>query len=1067
MSIVLRIAYFCKLILKHKFSIMRKFLFAAVLSLLIFSGLSAQNLNIKYGTASVNASDTANIDVTVANFNSLFGMQFSMNWDSTKFKFAAISNVISPAQLSGTLDFATPGPSSPIKQGNASCLWSNGETQTLPANTRLFTLRLKATGAPCDSTKVSGSNTPTKSEYYNQNFEVFPITFTDGKAKINGAGCTGGGGGGGGDDLTVTAPTLVTPPNVQLCIPIKVDNFINIDGAQSKIKWDPTVLTLTQPLKYDAMPGNQYNWSNIGSGVFNFVWLNPSNVALTIPNGERLMELCFNVIGPVGSMTTIDLVDTAPNGDLETEYTNNTGSPVTYVNVDGKVTVADVTPIKVNVADVTVNQNQEIDVAIRVENFTNITGVQMGFSWDKTILEFVNSNSYGLTGNPAGSLDPGGNTYKFNWFSSNAVTLANNALLLNMRFKGVGACNATSVVNVQDLPSFVVEFINNIAVKVPYTVDAGSAKIACDTTLPIECNINSFKNVSCFGGTDGAINATVTNATADCQVIWKKDGVAFGNPLPTANCNLTNAPAGNYVLEVTCSGEVKCTKSVTITQPATGINISGNVTNVGCGTLGSITLDVGGGTPNYTYAWSNGPNTKDIAQLIKGSYTVTVTDANFCTATRSFDVGENPVEDLKINATVTNVKCFGESTGSISLSLNGGCMPYTIVWANSTETGTTRTNLAAGTYGVTVTDKSNPAKVASQLIVVGQPASALSIDNPAAIVSSSGSNGSIDITPRGGTEPYAYQWSGGSTATTQDISGLAAGAYAVQVTDANGCKATGSYNVPQINPGSDPAFTGSVSSENTNSGYGVSCTNSCDAIISGTVDNTGKAPYTLTLSGAATATRNLTAGGPFSFTGLCVGAYSVKLTDADNKTVTKSFTVTQPTIIIINKSIECTTDGQAEGSIDIAVSGGAGGYSYAWSNGATTEDLNNLEIGTYSLVVSDANGCQQSAANLKVADCENKGNCYEDFRGIITPNGDGANDYFVIACAPDDVNELFIYDRWGKLVYAQKNYDNLWDGKDQNGIALPENGYLWVINVSGTGGQVTTYKGTLTIIREN
>ena len=81
------------------------------------------------------------------------------------------------------------------------------------------------------------------------------------------------------------------------------------------------------------------------------------------------MELCFNVIGPVGSMTTIDLVDTAPNGDLETEYTNNTGSPVPYVNVDGKVTVADVTPIKVNIADVTVNPNQEVDVAIRVENF--------------------------------------------------------------------------------------------------------------------------------------------------------------------------------------------------------------------------------------------------------------------------------------------------------------------------------------------------------------------------------------------------------------------------------------------------------------------------------------------------------------------------------------------------------------------------------------------------------------------------------------------------------------------------------------------------------------------------
>lgn len=1044
---------------------MRKFLFVAVLSLLIFSGLSAQNLNVKYGTAAVNPGDTANIDVTVANFNSLFGMQFSMNWDSTKFKFAAISNIISPAQLNGSMDFATPGPSSPIKQGNASCLWSNGETQTLPANTRLFTLRLKATGAACDSTRVFGSNTPTKSEYYNENFEVFPITFTEGKAKINGSGCTGGGGGG-GTELKVTAPTLVTPPNVQLCIPIRVDNFINIDGAQSKIKWDPTVLTLTQPVKYDAMQGNQYNWSNIGSGVFNFVWLNPSgNLPLTIPNGERLMELCFNVIGPVGSMTTIDLVDTAPNGDLETEYTNTDGNPVPYINVDGKVTVADVTPIKVTVADVTVNQNAEIDVAFKVENFTNITGVQMGISWDKTILEFVNRNGDGLTGNPAGSLDPGGNTYKFNWFSSTPATLANNAVIFNMRYKGIGACDATSVINVADLPNFVVEFINNNAVKVPYTVDAGSAKIVCNTTPTIECAIASFKNVSCFGGTDGAINATVTNATADCQCIWKKDGVAFGTPLPTSNCNLINAPAGNYVLEVTCSGEVKCSKTVTITQPSAGITVSGNVSNVGCGTLGSITLNVSGGTPNYTYAWSNGPNTKDIANLNKATYTVTVTDANQCSITRSFDVGENSVEDVKINATVNNVKCFGEASGSISLNITGGCTPRTIVWANSSETGTTRNNLAAGTYGVTVTDSSNPAKTASQLIVVGQPAAAVAVTGQ--VTNSTGSNGAIDITATGGTPSYTYQWSGGSTATSEDLSGLAPGAFTVVVTDANGCKATGNYNVTLTGTTSDPNFTAGVSSENINGGYGVSCVNACDAVISGNVDNAGKAPYTVTLSGAATGTRNLTAGGPFSFSGLCVGAYSIKLTDADNKTVTKSFTVTQPTIIIINRSIECTTEGEADGSIDIAVSGGAGGYTYAWSNGASTEDLNNLEIGTYSLVVSDANGCQQTAANLKVEDCDNRGNCYEDVRSIITPNGDGANDYFVISCAPDDENELFVYDRWGKLVYSQKNYDNLWDGKDLNGESLPENGYLWVINVIGSGGATTTYKGTLTIIREN
>ncbi|MBK9686811.1 MAG: gliding motility-associated C-terminal domain-containing protein [Saprospiraceae bacterium] len=1044
---------------------MRKFFFVAVLSTLIFSGLSAQNLNIKYGTASVNASDTANIDVTVANFNNLFGMQFSINWDSTKFRFAAISNIISPQVLEGSLDIATPGASSPIKQGQTSCLWSNANTVSLPTNTRLFTLRLKAVGVECDSTRVFGSNTPTKSEYYNENFEVLPVSFTEGKAKINGTACTPGGGG--GDDLTVTAPQLVTPPNVQLCIPIKVENFINMDGAQSKIKWDPTVLQMVLPIKYDALPGNQYNTSNIGSGEFNFVWLNPgSNPPLTIPNGERLMEICFNVIGPVGSMTIIDLVNTAPNGDLETEYTNSQGNSVPYVNIDGKVTVANVAQLKVTIADVTVKKDNEIDVAFRVENFIDITGVQMGITWDKNVLTFVNRNLDALPGNPAGSLDPSGDTYRFNWFNGTSpTTITNNGLLFNMRYKATGACDATSVINVSDLPNFTVEFINASAIKIPYTVDAGSVKITC-TTPTIECNITGFKNVSCFGGSDGNITATVTNATADCQCIWKKDGVAFGNPLPVSACNLTNIPSGTYVLEVTCSGTVMCSKTATISQPAAAISVSGNVVNVGCGTLGSITLTVGGGTPNYTFAWAHGPNTKDLTQLNKGSYTVTVTDANLCSVSRSFDVGENPVEDVKINATVVNAKCFNEASGSISLSISGGCPDYTIVWANSTETGTSRANLAAGTYGVTVSDKSNPAKTASQLIVVGQPAAALTVTGLP--TNSTGSNGAIDISVNGGTPDFTYQWSGNSTANTQDLTGLAPGMYTVVVTDANGCKATSTaFTITLITNPTDPSFTASVSSENTNSGYGVSCVNACDAVISGVVDATGKAPYTVTLSGAATGTKTLAAAGSFNFSGLCVGAYAVKLTDADNKTVTKNYTVTQPTIILISKSIDCSTEGQNEGAIDISVSGGAGGYSYAWSTGDNTQDFDNLEIGTYSVVVTDANGCQQSAPNLKVGNCDNTGTCYEEVRNIITPNGDGANDYFVISCAPDDENELFVYDRWGNLVYSQKNYDNLWDGNDLDGVALPESSYLWVINVVGSANQITSYKGTLTILREN
>ena len=156
----------------------------------------------------------------------------------------------------GNTGFCYPGPSSPIKQGNASCLWSNGETQTLPANTRLFTLRLKATGYLVTQHGFSVAihqprvNITMKKT---SKFSLSPLRKEKPRSMVPAAQVAAA-------VVVMISQSLhqplVTPPNVQLCIPIKVDNFINIDGAQSKIKWDPTVLTLVQPLKYDALPGN-------------------------------------------------------------------------------------------------------------------------------------------------------------------------------------------------------------------------------------------------------------------------------------------------------------------------------------------------------------------------------------------------------------------------------------------------------------------------------------------------------------------------------------------------------------------------------------------------------------------------------------------------------------------------------------------------------------------------------------------------------------------------------------------------------------------------------------------
>ncbi len=1054
---------------------MRKVFLITTLTIACFFCANAQNfMNVKMSKAAVNAGDSINIDVTVTNFTLLIGTQFSINWDSTKFKFGKIINKISPAVLPGDADLGVP-PVGIIKQGQITFSWtSTSAPASLPNDTRLFTLRLKAVGVECDSTAVVLSDKPTKSEYYDENFATFKPTSTPGQAKINGAACMNGGGGPTGNELVVKASTLTACPGAEICVPLTVTNFIDIGGAQSKLKWDPAVLKIkpVPPLKYDALPNNIYNNTQTGIGELNFVWITGAG-GLTIANGDRLMEVCFDVIGPEGSMTTIDLVD--KDGNTETEYTNNsTGNPVPYINMDGKVTVTCTAPktLALSIAEVTAAPNDSIDVSFTVDNFIDIKAAQFAVTFDPNVLQFGRRYMDAVNGAGGALVAPGRYNYNFLISGTTTITLPNGSTLFKIRFK-VAACQSGattslfSTVVVADQPGFLIEFIDKNTVKVPYTVKQGSVTAPCTDPI-VTCKVLSSTNVPCKGLGTGAINVEVTNANG-CLCVWKKDGINFGNPISTPNCNLANIGPGVYTLVITCDGAEKCSSTATITEPATAIDINANITNVTCNTLGAIALNVTGGTGNnYTYLWSaNNATTKDLANLAANSYTVTVTDEAKCTASKSFTVIQLPTADLKVDPQVVNVKCFGFNTGSIKLVITGGCGPYDITWAGDAANKTdTRSNLAVGTYGVIVTDASVPSKsVALQINVTG-PASDFTVTGE--VTNSSGADGAIDVkvSATGGTGNKTFKWSDGNV-ITEDRTGLAPGTYTVIVTDANDCSKSSSFEVKIVVPNPDPTMGNViVSSEALNAGYGVSCVNECDGVIAGNAGG-GTPPYTIVLSGQASKTINLTAAGPFSFKDLCVGAYSVKLTDAKGvATAPVSINVTQPTAIAITREIKCADGVLPTGAISINVTGGAGSYNYKWSNNKDTKDIDNLQIGSYAVVVSDANGCQATLTNIRVNDCTNNGEtCFEEFTNIITPNNDGINDFFLISCAPSTDNELFVYDRWGTLVYSQKNYDNLWNGVNLNGSTLPESAYLWVLIVKDSGVANVTYKGAVTILR--
>ncbi|NBP30700.1 MAG: hypothetical protein EBV23_14190, partial [Flavobacteriia bacterium] len=159
--------------------------------------------------------------------------------------------------------------------------------------------------------------------------------------------------------------------------------------------------------------------------------------------------------------------------------------------------------------------------------------------------------------------------------------------------------------------------------------------------------------------------------------------------------------------------------TVTITQPQV-LSLNSTQINVSCngGGNGSIDLTVSGGAAPYTYAWSNNAASQDINNLIAGTYTVTVTDANNCSTTTSATV--TAPNALSLNALPNDVLCFGASTGSIDLTPSGGTAPYNYQWSNNTSLQDPQ-NLVAGTYTVTVTDANGCTSTTSA--TVSQPAS--------------------------------------------------------------------------------------------------------------------------------------------------------------------------------------------------------------------------------------------------------------------------------------------------------------------------------------------------------
>jgi gliding motility-associated-like protein len=447
-------------------------------------------------------------------------------------------------------------------------------------------------------------------------------------------------------------------------------------------------------------------------------------------------------------------------------------------------------------------------------------------------------------------------------------------------------------------------------------------------------------NVLCFGGNTGTIDITPTGGTPGYTYVWNNGDTSQ---------DLNSLAIGSYNVTVTdANGCTNNAFTANITQPAAALAIAGVSTNVLCfgGNTGTVDITPSGGTPGYTYAWSNGATTQDINGLAIGSYNVTVTDANGCT-NNSFTANiTQPAAALTVTGVSSNVLCYGGNTGSIDITPSGGTPGYTYLWNIGANTQDLNA-LSIGGYNVTVTD-ANGCTNNSFTATITQPAAALAVTGISTQVLCYGGNtGTINITPSGGTPAYTYVWSNG--ATTQDLNSLSIGTYQVVITDANGCT-NNSFSATITQPVAPLTVTGTSTN--------ALCYNGNSGTINITPSG-GTPAYTYLWSNGAI-TQNLNSLG--------AGTYNVVVTDANGCTYNGfSATINQPSVLIVNgNATNPSCNGSMNGSIDINASGGASPYSYNWSNGSGDEDIYNLMGGSYSVQVTDANGCPADGAWIVV-----------------------------------------------------------------------------------------------------
>lgn len=861
--------------------------------------------------------------------------------------------------------------------------------------------------------------------------------------------------------------------------------------------------------------------SNFGvnNNILNVSWFDPSN-GVNLPNGSVLFEICYNVQGNMGQSNTVNWINNPPQAKIELRNSNGVIQQVNTQN--GSVTIGNTKNLTLRLANKNVCESDTFCIPIHTKDFKDIIGLQTFVTADPTKAKIIGvSNCNPKLEFPACALGTlnfqlSNDTLTMLWIDPDPLfqgkTLDSNEVMLNVCFENlmqVGDSVEIKFTNKQHTPSEAEDKDGPIGL----ILTNGKAKtILCDCNLNVSAALTT--NVTCPGGNNGAINLIVTGGSGNFSYQWSPALANTNNP--------TGLAAGIYRVTITDMDIPNCqwtSGNINVNQPPP-FNITATVDDESCiGMLdGSISLAITGGTMPYTVNWGAFQG-NPITNLAGGNYTPTITDANNCVFVgQTLNVGSSNIQPAPV---VTPVSCFGANNGSIALNLNPGAGPYTVTWTpSSAGTGQTITNLPPGMYTPSIVSASG-CEIMLEPFIIAQPEQIVISESITHVVCHGAATGSIVLNVTGGAGNYSFTWSGGVNG--KDRFNITAGTYPVTVTDGNGCTRTASYTVTNQNPAiAITATTTNATAGQSNGTITLTVTGGASPYtylwsngeISKDIMNIPGGQYSVTVTDALGCTRTQTitismaddnlitfqksqflgfnvschlacdgsliafppgsavppvnykwsnnAGGGTNagVVNLCVGMYSVTITDATGKVFTGSATITEPPAWTI------TVQSAGEppfASAFVNISGPLQQpYEFLWSTGDEEEILSNLIAGRYCVSVTNVRGCAKTAC-VEIFDME----CLKA-REVITPNGDNRNDEFVITCIQDERymnNRLEIYNRWGQRVYTTTNYQNDWMGFTQGGTPLPEDVYFYVLEYTTPFGEVEVVKGTFNILR--